>query len=129
MTFYASSEPRARKPHRCQTCGRTIRPGETYRRGAGMDGSSAWTFKECVHCTAVVTYVLHLWGVDEYDDDLLPDWDPETIEHMRIKAQWRRRWTRMDGDLYPTPRIEWHTDDSGFPRSLSLHAGEPKERD
>lgn len=30
---------KARASHRCSDCGRTIRPGETYRRGVGFDGN------------------------------------------------------------------------------------------
>lgn len=127
MTFYVDSHPRARKPHVCGSCSRTIRPGETYRRGAGMDGT-AWTFKECAHCEALLTYVFRLYGEYEYiGDELVDGWDPETVEHLRIKAQWKRKWTRLDGDLYPAPVIEWHyRDDTGFPTSLSLHIGGPR---
>lgn len=50
MTFYTDTHPRARTEHQCDDCHRTIRPGETYRRGVGMDGTAAWTWKECAQC-------------------------------------------------------------------------------
>lgn len=106
MTHFTESHPVARKPHRCGTCGRTIRPGETYRRGAGMDGSHAWTWKECAHCEALIRYLTTFSGESEYDaEELVSDWDVYTIPHARIRAQYRARWTRRDGALYPIPHL------------------------
>ena len=56
MTHWARTNPKARKEHRCEVCSRTIKPGETYSRGAGMDGSTAWSWIECAHCEQFAHY-------------------------------------------------------------------------
>lgn len=100
---YHRENRKARKPHRCDMCFRTIGPGETYLRGAGMDGT-AWTWKECAHCEVLASWVVQSLGLDEYGEENLINWDPETTGEMRIKVQHRRQWKRRDGDLYPVPQ-------------------------
>jgi hypothetical protein len=102
MTFWTDSWPVARKPHRCELCNRTIRPGEKYRRGVGMDGT-VWTFKECRHCRAVMDLADPTGGDCEYFPDVLGEWEPQSVTEARWRAQWRRQWTRRDGALYPLP--------------------------
>ena len=124
MTHFHTEHPIARKPHLCEMCGRRIDPGEKYRRGSGMDGATAWTWIECAHCAALAAYI---GRIDDYYDegygfDLFHEWEPETVEHLRIKAlATRRRWRRADGSLYPVPVVAW-TDDRM--NRISLHAGQ-----
>ena len=120
--YYTDGYPRARQRHRCDMCGRAIRPGETYRRGAGMDGSTAWTWKECRHCVALVPLViaeLDPWA-DEYGSDIVPDWDPTTVAHLRLKVLYLRQWTDRDGRLYPVPEQVYRDDSTGFPRLVDV---------
>ena len=95
--------PTARKEHHCFLCSRTIRPGEKYRRGVGLDSGRAWTFKECAHCRAVMDLADPTDGEYEYDDDVLIEWEPRSVTEARWRAQWKRKWERRDGDLYPIP--------------------------
>lgn len=115
--------PRARKPHRCDMCRRWIRAGETYRRSAGMDGSTAWTWKECAHCEALiplVTQAIDPWG-EEYDaTTFVWDWDPTTVAHLRLKVLYLRQWTDRDGNLYPVPERVYHQDDTGWSRLVDV---------
>jgi hypothetical protein len=111
---YHHTHPKARQPHHCWMCGRTIRPGETYMRGAALDGGTAWTWKECAHCERLVTFINSIAYEDEYGEDLVIEWEPATIAEARVRAQWKRRWTTLAGDLYPVPVILKHTNDSGF---------------
>lgn len=124
MTFYADSHPTARKEHRCHMCARTIRPGETYRRGFGADGN-AWTWKECAHCDALMRYVQIARDLDEYDTDAIPDWDPATVNEYRIKANWARQWTRRDGTLVPAPTLTIREDKYGFGRVVAISSEPP----
>lgn len=115
MTHSQDTEPVARKPHACDMCRRTIHPGEKYRRGAGMDGSSAWTWKECAHCAALVTVAWRRSHLDEgYTEELFHDFEPQSIAEARVRAPMRRQWARCDGSLYPVPVVEWVEDKHGF---------------
>lgn len=124
MSHFAHSTPVARKPHRCQMCTRIIEPGETYRRSAGMDGSTAWTWKECAHCAAFVRVAYRRSWMDEgYDDDLLADFVPESVTEARVRAQYRRRWRGRDGGLYPIPDVQWAEDKDGFRYPIGIVPG------
>lgn len=119
MTYYADAWPTARKPHRCEDCGRTIRPGEKYRKGSGMDGSTAWTWRECEHCTCLV----HLLDRDDsYSDEDFINWEPTTLAHLRLKAMWLKKWERRDGSLYPAPTLTTLEDEYGFTRVVDVEA-------
>ncbi len=123
MTHFQDEHPVARKPHWCEMCGRRIDPGEKYRRGSGMDGSTAWTWRECAHCAALAAYVAldDPWDDDGYGPDLFTEWEPLTVEHLRLKAlATRRRWRHTDGRLYPVPTVEWTDDRMDH---VSLHMG------
>lgn len=124
MTFFAESHPKARKSHRCHMCYRQIEPGEVYRRSAGMDGSSAWTWIECAHCEAFVRVAYRRsWSDDGYDETLLIDFEPHTVAEARVRAQHRRKWRRLDGSLYPVPAVEWAEDKYGFRHPVALTTG------
>ena len=124
MTHWTHTTPKARKAHRCQMCYRTISTGETYRRGAGMDGSTAWSFIECLHCAAFVRVAYARWGDEGYDESLLIDFDPADIAEARVRAQWRRKWRRQDGTLYPPPVVTMHQDRFGFGHPVGIKPGE-----
>jgi hypothetical protein len=105
MTFWTDTWPVARKEHRCTLCRRIIRPGEKYRRGVGL-GDGAHTFKECLHCRAVMDLADPTWGECEYFEDVLGEWEPYSVTELRWKVQWQRKWERRDGDLYPVPSVD-----------------------
>lgn len=104
MTFYTHSFPRARKPHTCSLCARTIDPGETYTRGFGADGGGAWTWKNCTHCEAFLTRAEVACDV-EYGVGDFECFEPSTVTEARWLVQWRRGWRRRDGALYPVPGV------------------------
>ena len=123
-TTFVQSEPRARKTHLCESCGRTIRVGEHYSRVAGLDGT-AWTYKECLHCKPLTEYVARSYDLETYTGEDVANWEPESLEQLRIKAQWRRRWTRLDGTLFPRPSLVWiyRHDDDPWPYAVRLEIG------
>ena len=76
----------ARKPHRCEECGRTIPKGESYLRQVNADGSQVWTFKahtDCAALGAAYRTTHRLW--DEYD--WLPMYELADGDHLL--GQWR----------------------------------------
>jgi hypothetical protein len=46
--------PRARKPHRCDACRETIKPGEKYRREGHVLDGGMWTSMHCHRCWRIV---------------------------------------------------------------------------
>lgn len=118
------AKPKARKPHCCDLCARTIDAGETYDRYrmVGDDGPYVW--KQCGHCTALLR--LHgdeiIWDRHEgyYDEDIR-SWEPVEEAEKVLQAHWLDGWRDDSGtlhDLPPTPT----------PRSPSEAAGtEPSE--
>lgn len=75
----------ARKPHRCEECGRTIPKGEVYLRQANTDGSQVWTYKAHVDCAEMSLQFRRdnrLW----YDE-----WYPlyELFDDVRQVNAWR----------------------------------------
>lgn len=108
MTGWSIAHPRARKAHRCQMCGRRIDPGETYLRGAGFDGSSAWTWKECAHCEAIKVYY-DISDGEEYSEADFYEWSREPgnceVEDWRHAAGYRMQWRARGGTLLPVPFV------------------------
>lgn len=92
---------KARKTHSCELCGREILRGETYMAGSGFGNGEAHSWKECLHCESLVQLVL--LHEDEYSFDVLGEFEPATFTEARWMVQWRRQWTRRDGQLYPVP--------------------------
>lgn len=96
--------PTARKQHRCEMCLRIIEPGERYLRGSGMDGSSAWTWKECAHCEAMRI----IWDIsdgEEYNGEMFYEWsrECESLAQLRHAASYRMQWRTRRGTLLPIP--------------------------
>ena len=72
--FHAEKDRRARKPHRCGECNRTIEPGETYRYGSGKcDGwFSQWkTCQQCLQATRWLNRVCDGYLIGCVQEDLM----------------------------------------------------------
>lgn len=105
--YFTDSHPTARVPHRCEVCGDTIQKGEKYRRGAGMDGNTAWTWIECLYCERVAQRYGRETGAssgDEYDAICVIEWlqDEYPIELSQMRARWRT----PEGERLPLP-FQW----------------------
>lgn len=57
----------ARKTHHCELCNGEIYPGESYIRIAFTDGGRAYSFKQHIHCEALVERYCMAMGTDECD--------------------------------------------------------------
>lgn len=99
--FWAQpTHPKARKPHQCCTCYRTIDPGERYLRGFGIYDGHASDWKQCAHCEAMLPYI-------DYDDTFSNDdyecWEPGNIRELRVRVHLNKKWRNGTGELYPIP--------------------------
>jgi hypothetical protein len=54
--FYAASERKARKSHKCCECGHVIKPGEAYERAAGKSDGGMWAYNTCNLCVEIRTH-------------------------------------------------------------------------
>lgn len=106
MAFWPEPQhPTARIPHACDMCGRTIQPGEQYKRAAGLDAGTAWTWKECTHCQALLQVHPEIldWIDVGYNADSVTEWEPRTFEGMLRQSRFRRGWRHGNGDLAAIP--------------------------
>lgn len=95
--FFSATYPKARKPHRCDQCSRTIEPREIYRRqGMVWDGRMSSSIM-CLQCEAFAE-VLYKAGFenDEGGWVWLPELDTSEVaecgygvEHDLFKRKWR----------------------------------------
>jgi hypothetical protein len=100
----ASENPVARKEHRCQLCYRTIEPGERYNRQRNIGDDGPYVFKACAHCDAYVRLAdIASYCDDGYTADDVCEYEPVDVTSARWRAQYRRKWRRRDGALYPVP--------------------------
>lgn len=90
-------------------CGRTIEPGESYKRDRVVDCGDAWTWRECAHCESMVSllWVSYFsdvcWRGEGYSADDMGEFEPSSIAEARLKVYWKRGWRRRDGSLRPVP--------------------------
>lgn len=105
-------------------CSRTINPGEVYHRSAGMDGATAWTWIECGHCAEFVRVAYpRSWSDDGYDAEIFAEFVPRDVAEARVRAQWRRKWRRLNGTLYPIPVVTIAEDKYGFGHAVAIAPG------
>ena len=106
MVAWFTSHPTARKEHKCSDCGRTIRPGETYRRGVGFEAGEVYSqWKDCRHCDFVLQAYDIAWD-GEYSPDSFHEWAGDGFQDLaeaRLQAGFRKRWTTAQGNLWPIP--------------------------
>lgn len=138
--------PKARQPHTCDECHRTIRPRERYERIAHFEGGTASTSKFCVHCVVLWQVALQVEGVHDALDFHLDEWlvsirqmaaytpidsdEGRTVhEFAAVAVQRGRRWSSIydPSRLVPIPRALWHEDSYGFGWIYGVQPGGPSE--
>lgn len=71
--FFAEGWRRARKPHPCGECRRTIDPGESYMRSVGKINGDMSCYKVCAQCRAAAQWLATVcegWLFDCVEEDL-----------------------------------------------------------
>lgn len=112
MSFSCARRPKARKPHRCQECGREIEPGEHYERVAATWEGEFFTNVACAHCAVARMIVddYDNWYHEGYYGGLGPWLDEEGDAKpwsQDLLAAFRVRWRGPGGDLLPLPTTTW----------------------
>lgn len=101
-----SGKRKARKPHTCSLCSRTIDPGEMYEYQRNIYDGHIYTWKQCVHCDAMCRMV-HFDYSAQLDEGISPefiaDYWPRTIAEARLIVGWRTKWRCKDGTLREVP--------------------------
>lgn len=103
INVLSDTKPRARKPHKCGECCRTIAVGETYEKTVGVYDGRFDTYVTCMHCVAVrewLSKVCSGWIYTMVEEDLR--------EHFRegygfwlgrAAIGMKREWRKRDGSL------------------------------
>lgn len=122
--YLDSGTRKARKPHVCDECGRTIEPGETYSYWNSIQerGDPPTTHKMCAHCNGTLDLgcaltgchkswfftMIHDLGEDGgfVGDILLHDLPlGGKAAMLRTVVARKRGWRRKDGTLFPVPAL------------------------
>ncbi|QIG58765.1 hypothetical protein SEA_DATBOI_101 [Gordonia phage DatBoi] len=104
MQTVCDERPKARTKHRCGFCGRTIDPGEHYRRQFNKDGGDVWTWKNCIHCGAAAEILdLYYWADEGITSEDFAEAEPRNAREEYLLECWRAQWRYPSGRLMPVP--------------------------
>jgi hypothetical protein len=108
--LWTESTAKARKPHQCCECGRTIQPGEIYHKVFGVQDRDPFSGKWCAHCDVAKNWLWKncggslLSGVEEDIHEHVHEY--RRMDLARLDVGMRRLWKRFKGDgLLPIPRL------------------------
>lgn len=120
--FYTATTHRARCIHKCEECRRLIQKGERYVRSSGKWEGRVDTFKHCLHCNVLVSWLnrecggfMHGGVIGEIEEHVREYGVPAvgfSLARMYVNAG--RKWDRH-GQLLPVPAIplkSLHDDDA-----------------
>lgn len=122
-TLLSNGGRRARKPHRCDECSRTIEPREQYQYWTSVYDGNITTMRMCAHCWATIDAGAQMTGcprnwywdmVFDLNDeecgfigDIIRNHDLTRRQAalMRLCAHHGKSgWRAPDGSLYPIPQ-------------------------
>lgn len=102
-------ERRARKPHKCDECGRQIAKDERYLYAEAHDTEVGWwSTKRCSHCCVLAAWLREECG-RYLVHGVLDDFREHAEEYQRFdlwRLTWgaRNKWNRK-GALLPVPKV------------------------
>ncbi len=94
MISLGSTTQKAKKPHRCDSCGGTIKIGHTYVRARIVDGGEAWVWKahgDCQEAGQILwnndimgddNCLVNVSDMDSYDRRLVAGVDPDLASRL-----------------------------------------------
>lgn len=105
-TVLHDATPKARKPHICSECGRTIEHGETYRHHATLYEGRIETHKCCAHCDVARDWLFAQcdgWSFNTVREEIIEHYHEGYTQLGRFAVSLRRRWRGFRGQLLPIP--------------------------
>lgn len=112
--FYTEYTPKAKVPHVCGECGRTIAKGERYRtQGGKVEGGFIW-HKTCIHCDKASEWLEAVCGGWVFTRRL-EDFLEHVIGHekeirsrplVRLVRWMKAGWTDRNGNLRSTNDVD-----------------------
>jgi hypothetical protein len=112
-SLYEAKTRKARKPHRCNECCRTIQPGEQYEHVKGLIQGDWFKHKTCADCLSVRSVFFNAYFYEKVWEDLrdnLNDWDYQVPEDCIIELTPAARAKVCE--LIETGWNEWGGDDA-----------------
>ena len=95
VTVIHRDVPKARKPHRCDSCGGPISAGEEYHRSRCVDGGDAWTWKSHAACYRA-SDILWQQGIEGDDGAMINvcdmDADDRALVYRADPETFRKVW-------------------------------------
>jgi hypothetical protein len=109
-TIFNRTSPKARKPHRCNECGRDIQASERYERIESLFEGVWSTVKVCAHCGVGMDWLSAECGgypIGMVSDDINEHArDYRRIDLWRLVVGRERKWARFDGaGLMAVPKM------------------------
>lgn len=115
--LFTTSEPVARKTHRCDECRRDINPGERYYYAKGVFDGYWFVDKTCEHCQ-IVQHLLSKWAGGEWPPSRrLFDLMDDSVDHFdetdraKVYAEWLlwagrdNQWSYINGTMISLERV------------------------
>lgn len=109
VTVLLDTNRKARKPHQCDECGRTIRPSEIYEEQRYKLEGRVYTHATCAHCLIPRAWLAtncEAWiygGVHEDIAEHVTEYPSLAEPLKRLADGMACKWTLVDGALMPIP--------------------------
>lgn len=109
VTMIGEDHHKARKPHKCAECCRTIQVGERYLCERFHFDSEFKVHKTCQHCEVARDWLRaecggHVFGAVAEDIQEHTSNDYYGFGLIRLNAGLSVQWLRRDGRLWPVPK-------------------------
>lgn len=118
VTMLSTSDPKARKAHKCAECGREIAVGEQYHVDRYVFEGRMTAHKTCAHCMVARDWLQKEcggWLFGSVEEDIGEHIGSHGFGLMRIAHGMDVMWKRKDGRMWRLPRMPKTTHDKMTP--------------